>query len=259
MEFRIGQGRGWLTAPAVALVSATILVTVINFWCQLHGSVTGEAPVAFGISLPWALKSALGWVLVGLLLWIYGARLRATPFAQRRPWTTRTALVTATLVVTLTCESLLIRGDHSLPLWLYERSPMHLLFACLLLGGHSWLTRGQARPAAVVDAPADTRGLVEVMTGTGRTQVRIADIECLVAERNYINVHTPQRSYLLRQTLSSLEKSLEAQDFLRVHRSIIVNRAKIRERRQGRVLVLDSGRVVRVSRAFAQELNGRVN
>jgi DNA-binding LytR/AlgR family response regulator len=96
---------------------------------------------------------------------------------------------------------------------------------------------------------------VEVMTGTGRTQVALEDIECLEADRNYINVHTAQRSYLLRQTLASLEQSLNSEVFLRVHRSVIVNRRKIRERRNGGVLVLDSGRTVRVSRAFAGRLN----
>jgi DNA-binding LytR/AlgR family response regulator len=93
------------------------------------------------------------------------------------------------------------------------------------------------------------------MTGTGRTSVRVDDIECLEADRNYVNVHTPDRSYLLRQTLTSLEKSLQPRDFLRVHRSIIVNRAMIRERRGGGVLVLRSGRVVRMSRAFARQMN----
>ena len=89
------------------------------------------------------------------------------------------------------------------------------------------------------------------MTGTGRTRIRLQDIECLEADRNYVNVHTPQRSYLLRQTLSSLENSLQPGNFLRVHRSIIVNRAMIRERRRGGVLVLCSGRTVRVSRSFS--------
>jgi DNA-binding LytR/AlgR family response regulator len=91
------------------------------------------------------------------------------------------------------------------------------------------------------------------MTGTGRTRIRLQDIECLEADRNYINVYTPQRSYLLRRTLNSMEKSLPAGDFLRVHRSIIVNRAMIRERRHGGVLVLCSGRAVRVSRGFAHQ------
>ena len=97
--------------------------------------------------------------------------------------------------------------------------------------------------------------MLDVMTGIGRTRVRVAEIECLEADRNYVSVHTPQRSYLVRQTLGSLEAALRSGTFLRIHRSSIVNRAMIRERRPGGVLVLHSGRTVRVSRAFSNRLN----
>jgi DNA-binding LytR/AlgR family response regulator len=163
-------------------------------------------------------------------------------------------LVALVLSITLSSESLLVRGDEPLAVWLYEHLPLHAMFASLLVGGFLLLQSQVQRADAQAQRHSGT-DMVEVMTGTGRTQVRLTDIECLEAERNYINVHTPQRSYLLRQTLSSLEKSLCPREFLRVHRSVIVNRARIRERRQGGVLVLNSGRTVRVSRGFARRLN----
>jgi DNA-binding LytR/AlgR family response regulator len=89
---------------------------------------------------------------------------------------------------------------------------------------------------------------------TPKPRMRSEDIECLEADRNYVSVHTPQRTYLLRRTLASLEQSLQPGTFLRVHRSIIVNRAMIRERRAGGLLVLSSGRTVRVSRGFARDV-----
>jgi hypothetical protein len=253
MVFRTpGQWRWWLMAPA--------LVLVMNFWCQLHGSVHGVPAVDFVVSIPWAVRAAFGWILAGALLGHFGVRLVNSGLGQQHRWSLASLLVILVLLITLTSESLLVRGDEPLAVWLYERLPLHVLFAALLIGGFL-LLHAQSRRAEVVevarDPPASPPELerVEVMTGTGRTQVRIADIECLEAERNYINVHTRERSYLLRQTLSSLEKSLCAQEFLRVHRSVIVNRAQIRERRQGGVLVLNSGRTVRVSRSFARQLN----
>jgi DNA-binding LytR/AlgR family response regulator len=240
---------------------AAALVLILNFWCQLHGAVLGGSPVAFDTSMPWALKSALGWVLAGSLLALLGARVA---MRQSKPaWPMAALLPVAVVTLTIGSEVLVIRGDTPVLLWIYNRLPTHALFAVLLVA--AWLLlrarqEGRAAPAASRDETSEDgvsppHSLVEVMTGTGRTQVRIADIECLEADRNYINVHTPQRSYLLRQTLSSLEKSLDARDFRRVHRSIIVNRTMIRERRSGGVLVLSSGRQVRVSRAFAQQVN----
>jgi hypothetical protein len=249
-----GQWRWWLAAPA--------LVLVLNFWCQLHGSVHGVPAVDFGISIPWAVRAALGWIVAGVLLGSGGVRLLNSALGIRRRPTLAATLVVGVLAITLASEAIMVRGEEPLAVWLYERLPLHVMFAMLLVGGFVWL-HAQARRADIRDArsapPVIALGsasdLVEVMTGTGRAQVCIADIECLEAERNYINVHTKQRSYLLRQTLASLEKSLSPREFQRVHRSVIVNRGKIRERRQGGVLVLDSGRIVRVSRSFARYLN----
>ena len=184
---------------------------------------------------------------------------------EHHPLAARIGLALAIPVITMGNEILLLAGDKPLGLWLYERLPLHLTFGALLFAGYLRLRAGHAAKGAkatsadssepIVVQPRAQDKLVEVMTGTGRTRVAISDIECLEADRNYINVHTPQRSYLLRQTLSSLERSLCPREFLRVHRSIIVNRNQIRERRGGGVLVLKSGRVVRVSRGFADRLN----
>jgi len=67
-------------------------------------------------------------------------------------------------------------------------------------------------------------------------------------------VHVSGRIYLLRQTMAATERTLDATRFMRVHRSTIVNRQLIRERRPGGVLVLQSGRTVTVSRAYRGQL-----
>ena len=56
--------------------------------------------------------------------------------------------------------------------------------------------------------------------------VRIAcvDIERVEAERDYMRLFTGGRSYLLHQTISTLEQRLNPEQFLRIHRSHIVRR-----------------------------------
>ena len=264
-----GQWRWLWLSPA--------LVLALALWCSLHGRALGEAAVGIGIALPWAMKSAVGWTAAGILLGAIGHRAFGSVFGRARPWTTRIAAAIGVFSLTLTCEVVLLSGKAPLAEWLYNRAPLHATFAMLLVGGYLLLlARNESRqviagapavagspnatvtPTAAgrpIDVPPPPPMIVEVMTGTGRTQVRLDEIECLEADRNYINVHTPQRSYLLRQTLSSLEKTLQPRDFMRIHRSTIVNRAMIRERRGGGVLVLRSGRTVRVSRAFLRQLN----
>ena len=230
-------GLWWLAAPALILARV--------FWCELHGAATGLGTVGLEVSMPWALKASAGWILAGALLGLYGARL----FPH---WDTRHVLilVMGVLTITLGSETWLLAGDTPLSLWLYERLPPHATFAAVLVGGYLFIRRKRT-----TNPVATPPSMLDVMTGTGHTQVRVDEIECLEADRNYVNVHTPERSYLLRQTLASLEASLSSETFRRIHRSTIVNRAMIRERRRGGVLVLRSGRIVRISRAFADQVN----
>lgn len=248
--FRQAQWRWWLGAPA--------LVLVLMLWCQLHGLALGASAVSLGISFPWAVKISLGWIIAGTVLLRFGAVVLNSAPAGRRPWTARSVLTVALILITLASEHWLLPADKTPAHWLYERLPVHMTFAVLMLGAWLWsqprrAPEGLPAPAAQ-PAPAEPT-MLDVLTGTGRTQVRLDEVECLEADRNYINVHTGQRSYLMRQTLASFEKSLCPTQFQRIHRSTIVNRSKIRERRRGGVLVLSSGRTVRISRAFTDRIH----
>ena len=59
--------------------------------------------------------------------------------------------------------------------------------------------------------------------------IRIAatDIERIDAERDYMRLHVGSRSYLLHQTIGTLEARLDPSHFIRLHRSMIVRRDRI--------------------------------
>lgn len=59
--------------------------------------------------------------------------------------------------------------------------------------------------------------------------VRAVDIRYIEADGNYLKVHTPDKAYLIRHTLQSVEEQLENELFLRIHRSLLVNTQYIRE------------------------------
>ena len=62
------------------------------------------------------------------------------------------------------------------------------------------------------------------------------DIYWIEAEGDYVTVHTPQKSHLVRETMKNMEARLNEQGFQRVHRSSIVNLSYVRE-----LISLDSG------------------
>jgi two-component system LytT family response regulator/two-component system response regulator AlgR len=89
----------------------------------------------------------------------------------------------------------------------------------------------------------------------------VSEVIWLQAERDYVRVHTQERSFLVRQTLQCLGDQLSRQGFTRVHRSVVVNAGKVlrRERRSdgGLRLVLEGGVQVPVGRKFARASNAK--
>lgn len=59
----------------------------------------------------------------------------------------------------------------------------------------------------------------------GRTiLVKIDDLYCIEADGNYLRLHEEKSQHLLRETMQNFENQLNGKLFLRIHRSIIVNK-----------------------------------
>ncbi len=53
--------------------------------------------------------------------------------------------------------------------------------------------------------------------------VRIADIQWVDAQANYVRLHASGRAHFVRDTMKAFEQRLDPRDFVRVNRSVIVN------------------------------------
>ena len=74
---------------------------------------------------------------------------------------------------------------------------------------------------AYLDAPAYLQQLT--VRSVGKIEwVRLEDVQWIAAANNYVELHTAGRSVLHRLPLSKLERSLDPQQFQRVHRGAIV-------------------------------------
>lgn len=58
--------------------------------------------------------------------------------------------------------------------------------------------------------------------GSGFERVLVSQIDWIEAERDYVHLHTPGRSYLLRETMNGIQSRLDPDMFIRVHRSALV-------------------------------------
>lgn len=61
--------------------------------------------------------------------------------------------------------------------------------------------------------------------------VDINDLLYLETAGNYVILHTPERQYLYRSTMNDLESGLNPEEFLRIHRSFLLNKRFIRSHR----------------------------
>jgi two-component system LytT family response regulator len=82
--------------------------------------------------------------------------------------------------------------------------------------------------------------------------VEVAEIDWIEAEGNYARLHVSRKIYDVRETLQCLMEKLDPRDFVRIHRSTIVNQRRIREVqpwfRGSHIVVLESGEQLRMSR-----------
>lgn len=87
-------------------------------------------------------------------------------------------------------------------------------------------------------------------------KILIADILYLEADRNYCQVFTKDKNYLLVNTLKNMEEKLPAQSFQRVHRSYIVNLKEINEFNHNSITV--GNKILPLSKELRPELLARL-
>jgi two-component system, LytTR family, response regulator len=89
--------------------------------------------------------------------------------------------------------------------------------------------------------------------------VRVEDVDWIEAADYCVRVHTAGRFHLLREPLGGLETRLDPRRFFRVHRSAIVNLARIKELQPhfhgDGIVVMHDGSRLRVSRGRRERLH----
>lgn len=89
--------------------------------------------------------------------------------------------------------------------------------------------------------------------------IRVSQIEWIEAAGNYLRLHVDGKSHLIRQTMNNLERQLDPDGFVRIHRSAIVNLSNVKELQRNETgefeVVLDSGERLKLSRGYRRELD----
>jgi two-component system LytT family response regulator len=92
--------------------------------------------------------------------------------------------------------------------------------------------------------------------------VNVHDIDWIEADGNYAKLHVGRKAHMLREKMHDLESRLDPQQFVRIHRSIIVNLDRIRELyphfNGDYMIVLVDGTQLKLSRSRREHLESRL-
>lgn len=258
------ERRAWLTIVAVAVVVALVNTTSVVLEMSRAG-----LPFDWWEPVLWEGSSAV--VVVALAPLVGAAVRRWTP---RRDNLIRPGLIHLGLTVPFSLAHVAgITVIRDLVYWLandrygffddgvglvllYEWRKDVLAYAIIAATYwvYQYMTERRALPA-----PVEIDERIELRDGGAVVFLAPADVLYVEAAGNYIEFHTAARTHLVRGTLASWEARLSQRGFIRVHRSRLVNRARIgaiKPTPSGDVeIMLDDGRTLNGSRRYRAALD----
>ncbi len=97
-----------------------------------------------------------------------------------------------------------------------------------------------------------------IKSGDRVSLIKTQEIDWIEGAGVYVRLHVGKKSHLLRETLSNLEEQLHPDQFVRIHRSTIVNVERVRELKSyfhGEYIVyLHDGTQLKLSRSYREKL-----
>jgi two-component system, LytTR family, response regulator len=118
----------------------------------------------------------------------------------------------------------------------------------------------QARRRLAYRARDGSTDRLAIRDGESIVFVPVDDIDWVEAADYYVEIHaTGGRSYLMRETMQRLQAQLDPERFVRIHRSRLVNRDRVREVRwenRGEMIVVTAGgAALKVARSCRAKLS----
>lgn len=123
------------------------------------------------------------------------------------------------------------------------------------------VTRAKERIQAA-NTHSKVPGTLAIKRNGSVTFIRVDRIDWIEAADYYSRLHVAGRTHLLRRSMADLERDLEGYEFCRIHRSTIVNLARVCEMRPDEngdyEVRLEDGSTHRLSRNFRRDLQSRM-
>lgn len=243
----------------------SILFLVVSFsysmvYCHFYVNYFVQVPTDFVDSLIWSLlKFGVWWFLVPCLLvfyssmWLENKRYVAVTYIL--------SIVIAT-VYSVGLDLLFFKVSAHLAASLVTFLPTHITTSTFVLLGWFIYIRSNlandnvvnSREVLLDQAKKKCSEMLTVQTGTQEIEISVNDIESISASGNYMEVDDGRGIYIIRKTMKELEAQFDSHQFVRIHRSYLINRFAIRSVNSNQEVILQSGKKLPVSQRYRKEL-----
>ncbi|ULQ56958.1 LytTR family DNA-binding domain-containing protein [Flavihumibacter rivuli] len=114
-----------------------------------------------------------------------------------------------------------------------------------------------AADAVLQEKDQQVGNTILIESGSKLVSLQLRDVIFMEAEKDYTRLHTAGKSYLSNYRISQLEERLPRDQFIRVHRSYIINISHIKEVHRdanSAQLITSNGQVLNISRTYMPQL-----
>jgi LytTr DNA-binding domain len=266
--------------PFLLILAVCVVVAVVDATSVIMESQTGGTPIDPRAAWLFEVSSVLMVVVlapfIGWTLWRVPPRLDLSPSGWARFGLLHlTAACLFSLVHVAGMASIRIvgyaatgnhydfayQGDFVLP-FLYELRKDILTYAAVAVGYWAWGFWQAQRAAQALAVPTSLPRVddrIEIRDGARVILIEPAQIAWIEAAGNYVEIHAGGATHLARGTLAAFEEKLASRGFVRIHRSRLINRARIsafKPTPSGDLeITLDDGRMIAGSRRFRAALD----
>jgi two-component system LytT family response regulator len=114
------------------------------------------------------------------------------------------------------------------------------------------------------EVKTETRYLkrIPIKSARGTTLLLTGEIDWIASAGHYLEIHSGRETHLIREKLSIIETRLDPQEFMRVHRSTIVNLNRIKSLHPlfngDQLIILKDGTELNLSRTYHEKLMQRL-
>jgi|GEM_PF-1797646 len=242
------------------------LTVITGIHCFVYTLLFSSKTVSWISAVQWAAIRWCPWIIITPLLVKYAHRL------NEHQWQTKLSLKILLGLAFTWCLGLalliafyhVVTADEILQLapaiyfTVMKEVPLSVLIIISFFYGWRYMVANQTEKITTENSP------LIVESRTGKQCLDIANLEYISASGNYVNFYMIDGEHFLhRATMKETMSLLGEEQFIRIHRSHIVNRKAIKQVSSGShgelKLMMASGQNATVSRHYAKQLRAQYN